>query len=126
MNAFTGHVPVMLSEVVALLSPALHAQSEPAARPVIVDCTLGLGGHAEALLRACPEAFLVGLDRDPQAIAAARDRLSPFGNRISIVEANYDELTEVLAMPAGDTLMADPEGRRRVAQATLDFARSLR
>ena len=90
MNAFTGHVPVMLSEVVALLSPALHAQSEPAARPVIVDCTLGLGGHAEALLRACPEAFLVGLDRDPQAIAAARDRLSPFGNRISLVEANYD------------------------------------
>ena len=96
-NSSTGHVPVMLSEVVALLSPALQAQPEPAGKPVIVDCTLGLGGHAEALLRACPEAFLVGLDRDPQAIAAARDRLLPFGDRISLLEANYDKLTEVLA-----------------------------
>jgi 16S rRNA (cytosine1402-N4)-methyltransferase len=110
MNAFTGHLPVMLSEVVALLSPALQAQSEPAARPVIVDCTVGLGGHAEALLRGCPEAFLVGLDRDPQAIAAAHDRLSPFGNRISLVEANYDELTKVLArlgLPAVQGILLD-------------------
>jgi 16S rRNA (cytosine1402-N4)-methyltransferase len=106
----TGHVPVMLSEVVALLSPALHAQSEPEGKPVILDCTLGLGGHAEALLRACPEAFLVGLDRDPQAIAVARDRLLPFGDRISLVEANYDELTEVLArlgLPAVQGILLD-------------------
>jgi 16S rRNA (cytosine1402-N4)-methyltransferase len=106
----TGHVPVMLSEVVALLSPALHARSEPEGKPVIVDCTLGLGGHAEALLRACPEAFLVGLDRDPQAIAAARDRLLPFGDRISLVETNYDELTEVLArlgLPAVQGILLD-------------------
>ena len=105
-----GHVPVMLSEVVALLSPALQAQSEPEGKPVIVDCTLGLGGHAEALLRACPAAFLVGLDRDPQAIAAARDRLLPFGDRISLVEANYDELTEVLArlsLPAVQGILLD-------------------
>jgi 16S rRNA (cytosine1402-N4)-methyltransferase len=94
------HVPVMLAEVVALLAPALEAPPiDPTAegRCVLVDCTLGLGGHAHALLTACPEAELIGLDRDPQALELARERLAEFADRITLVEAVYDELPAVLA-----------------------------
>lgn len=89
------HVPVMLAEVVALLAPAL-APAAPDTPPVLVDGTLGLGGHAEALLTACPQARLIGLDRDPRALELARARLGPFADRITLVEAVYDELPEVL------------------------------
>jgi 16S rRNA (cytosine1402-N4)-methyltransferase len=90
------HLPVMLSEVVALLSPALQAAPEPDGTSVLVDCTIGLGGHAEALLRACPQASLIGMDRDPKALAIARDRLAQFADRVTLVESNYDELPTVL------------------------------
>ncbi len=85
------HVPVMLDRIVELLAPALQA---PGA--VVVDGTLGLGGHAQALLRAAPQARLVGLDRDPDALAAAGERLAEFRHRIELVPAVYDELPEVL------------------------------
>jgi 16S rRNA (cytosine1402-N4)-methyltransferase len=92
------HVPVMLAEVVALLAPALEASPEDLEGDcVLVDCTLGLGGHAHALLAACPQAQLIGLDRDPQALALARERLAEFADRITLVEAVYDELPAVLA-----------------------------
>ena len=92
------HVPVMLDEVVALLAPALQVSAAgTSTAPVLVDCTLGLGGHAEALLRACPDAHLVGLDRDPEALALAGRRLAPYADRLTLVEAVYDELPEVLA-----------------------------
>ena len=72
------HVPVMLAEAVALLAPALEAPPTDLAVEgcVLVDCTLGLGGHAYALLAACPQAQLIGLDRDPQALNLARERLA--------------------------------------------------
>src|SRR4029450_5226150 len=76
------HVPVMLTEIVALLAPALDAPlTEPSGDPdcVLVDCTLGLGGHAHALLAACPQAQLIGLDRDRRALALAAERLAEFG-----------------------------------------------
>lgn len=82
----------MLSRVVELLAPALQ---HPGA--VYVDCTLGLGGHAEAVLAACPAARLVGIDRDREALAAARERLAPFGDRVLLVRAVYHELPDVLA-----------------------------
>ena len=94
------HVPVMLAEVVALLAPALESPpAGPAGEPdcVLVDCTLGLGGHAHALLTACPQAHLIGLDRDPQALTIARERLAEFADRITLVEAVFDELPGVLA-----------------------------
>jgi 16S rRNA (cytosine1402-N4)-methyltransferase len=86
------HVPVLLDRVLALLAPALTA---PAA--VCVDATLGLGGHADALLSAHPELTLVGIDRDSSALARSRDRLARHGDRVHLVHAVYDELPSVLA-----------------------------
>ncbi len=85
------HVPVLLERCLELLAPAL---TRPGA--VHVDATLGLGGHAEAILAAHPELTLVGLDRDPQALEVARQRLAHFAERIHLVHAVYDELPEVL------------------------------
>jgi 16S rRNA (cytosine1402-N4)-methyltransferase len=64
---------------------------------VVADATLGLGGHAEALLTRCPNARLVGLDRDPEALRLAGRRLARFGDRLAPVQAVYDELPAVLA-----------------------------
>lgn len=86
------HAPVLRERVVALLAPALAA---PGA--VLVDATVGLGGHAAALLAVLPEARLVGLDRDRQALEVARERLAPYASRTTLVPAVYDELPAVLA-----------------------------
>ena len=86
------HDPVMCDRVVELLSPAL---SLPGA--VYIDCTLGLGGHALAVLEAFPAVRLVGIDRDPDALAVARERLASHAERTTLVRAVYDELPEVLA-----------------------------
>lgn len=88
----TKHVPVMRDRVIALLAPALQ---EPGA--VLVDATLGLGGHAEAALTSFPELRLIGLDRDTAALELSRTRLAPFADRITLVHAVYDELPGVLA-----------------------------
>ncbi len=86
------HVPVMLERCVALLAPALAA---PGA--VFVDATLGLGGHSEEVLRRFPGVRLVGLDRDPEALARSGERLAGYAERITLVHAVYDELPRVLA-----------------------------
>jgi len=86
------HVPVLLDRVVALLAPALDHDGA-----VLVDCTLGLGGHSEAVLERCPEARVIGIDRDPQALAMSRERLAPFGDRFTGVQAVYDEIADVIA-----------------------------
>ncbi|RFU83560.1 16S rRNA (cytosine(1402)-N(4))-methyltransferase RsmH [Streptomyces triticagri] len=88
----TRHVPVMLRRCLDLLGPALD---KPGA--VVVDCTLGLGGHSEALLKAHPEVRLIGLDRDTEALRLAGERLAPFGDRATLVHAVYDELPDVIA-----------------------------
>ena len=90
-DARDRHVPVLRDRCVALLAPALAA---PGA--VVVDGTLGMGGHSEALLQACPDAVLVGIDRDPQALELAGRRLAPFGGRVHLVHAVYDEMPAVL------------------------------
>jgi 16S rRNA (cytosine1402-N4)-methyltransferase len=99
------HVPVMLDRVLALLGPAL------AGRPaVVVDATLGLGGHAAALLAAHPELTLVGLDRDPAALEHSRRRLVGYGPRLHLVHAVYDRMPEVLdtlGLPRVDGVLFD-------------------
>lgn len=85
------HAPVLLDRVVALLAPALAHEGS-----VLVDCTLGLGGHTEAVLRACATARVIGIDRDTTALAMSAERLAPFGDRFQGVHAVYDELADVL------------------------------
>ncbi|MDX2817584.1 16S rRNA (cytosine(1402)-N(4))-methyltransferase RsmH [Streptomyces sp. NBC_00510] len=85
------HVPVMLDRCLDMLAPAVEA---PGA--VVVDATLGLGGHSEALLRRFPEVRLVAVDRDPAALKLAGERLAPYGDRATLVHAVYDEIPEVL------------------------------
>ncbi|WP_442815221.1 16S rRNA (cytosine(1402)-N(4))-methyltransferase RsmH [Streptomyces sp. NBC_01298] len=81
----------MLQRCLDLLAPALE---RPGA--VVVDCTLGLGGHSEALLTRFPEAHLIGLDRDKEALRLSGERLAPFGDRVTLVHAIYADLAEVL------------------------------
>ncbi|TQL50531.1 16S rRNA (cytosine1402-N4)-methyltransferase [Ornithinicoccus hortensis] len=86
------HQPVLRDRVVDLLAPALQ---QPGA--VYVDATLGMGGHTEAILRACPGARAVGIDRDTEALALAGERLAGFGERFVPVHAVYDEIPAALA-----------------------------
>lgn len=85
------HVPVMLDRIVDVLSASLQHQGA-----IYVDGTLGLGGHALAMLEANPHAHLVGIDRDADALAVAKERLAHLEGRITFVQAVYDELPDVL------------------------------
>ncbi len=82
------HVPVLASEIVELFA------SLPAG--VVVDATLGGGGHAAAILRAAPHVRLLGIDRDPEARQAAKERLGEFGDRLRIVDATFGDLADVI------------------------------
>ena len=86
--AAQAHIPVLLRQVVAGLEPRLGG--------VYVDATLGLGGHAAAILE-ISGTRLVGLDVDDAALAIARERLAPFGDRATVVRASYHDLPETLA-----------------------------
>ena len=83
------HVPVLLEETLDYLAPERGG--------LYVDCTVGLGGHAAALLDRADRARLVGIDRDPEALAVAGGRLARFGDRVRLVEANFQRLGEALA-----------------------------
>uniref|UniRef100_UPI002027FCB6 16S rRNA (cytosine(1402)-N(4))-methyltransferase RsmH n=1 Tax=Actinotalea sp. C106 TaxID=2908644 RepID=UPI002027FCB6 len=86
------HVPVLLERCLELLAPAI---SEPGA--VVVDATLGMGGHSEAMLRRFPELRVIGIDRDQQALTLAGARLRPFADRFTGVHAVYDAVLDVVA-----------------------------
>ncbi|HEX4208992.1 MAG TPA: 16S rRNA (cytosine(1402)-N(4))-methyltransferase RsmH [Candidatus Binataceae bacterium] len=95
------HVAVMVDEVVALVR-ALNPTT-------VVDATIGTGGHAEAVLRATG-AKLLGIDRDAQALDAAAERLSEFGGRVTLKQADFGQLAEVLdqsGMPFVNVVLAD-------------------
>jgi 16S rRNA (cytosine1402-N4)-methyltransferase len=99
------HVPVLLDRIVELLQPALAREGA-----VIVDATLGLGGHSEAVLTRIPGCRLIGIDRDRHALAMAGERLAPFGDRFTPVHAVYDELPDVIAdqgLPSVDAVLFD-------------------
>jgi len=82
------HIPVLAQEVVAAFDFQKPSR--------VIDGTLGLGGHSELLLKQYPHMQILGLDWDVQALAAARERLAPFGSRFEAQEASYADLPEVL------------------------------
>src|ERR1700752_5143975 len=96
-----SHEPVMVAEVLEHL--------EPSRGGVFVDCTIGLGGHARALL-AGGASRLIGMDRDPAALDAARVALGEYGDRVELIHGDYRRLVEVLdarGIATVDGLLAD-------------------
>ncbi len=94
------HVPVLLDRVIDLLAPSVAGD-----RPVIVDATLGLGGHTEAMLRRFPDVHVIGIDRDPAALARAKSRLASFGDRVTFAHAVYDEIVGVVRSAGFETVV---------------------
>lgn len=91
MATFT-HVPVLQNRCLELLAPAISVENA-----ILVDATLGLGGHAESALIEFPNLRIIGIDRDPEALALSKTRLSRFAPRIEFVLAVNDDIAEVLA-----------------------------
>ena len=87
------HIPVALDRCIALLSPAIESSSNP----VVLDATLGMGGHSKALLEKFPNLKIIAIDRDTSAIAIATKNLESVTSRIQIVHAVYDEISQVLS-----------------------------
>jgi len=100
MESDAGHVPVLLDETLELLAVRSGG--------LWVDGTLGLGGHAEAVLRAtAPDGRLVGFDRDAEALERARARLLPFGARVRLEHADYREIPERLGDERASGILLD-------------------
>ncbi len=93
------HVPVLQEQVVELLAPT--------APGLLVDATVGLGGHAAALLGAAPGFTLLGLDRDPHAIERAERHLLSFGRRVRLEVATFDRLPSLLGPARPVAILAD-------------------
>jgi 16S rRNA (cytosine1402-N4)-methyltransferase len=97
------HIPVLLEPVMQWLAPRSGG--------IYCDCTLGFGGHSEEILkRSAPDGRLIGLDRDPVALEFAKQRLAPFGDRVTFVHAPFSDLTQVLdrlGLPTIDGCIAD-------------------
>jgi 16S rRNA (cytosine1402-N4)-methyltransferase len=83
------HRPVLAEAVLAGLAPLAELLAQHPAGGLLIDCTLGGGGHSALLLEAHPRLRLIGLDQDPSARAAAAERLAPFGDRATIVATNF-------------------------------------
>ncbi len=85
----TQHISVLLSEVIESFDNLRSGG-------IVVDCTIGGGGHAEAFLSKYPLITLIGLDRDSKALKIARERLEKFGDRVQLFEANFSDLDSIL------------------------------
>ena len=92
MNADVKHVPVALDRCIDLLTPAFSNKD----KPVVIDCTFGLGGHAKAMLTKFSNLHLVGIDRDLTALAISTELLAPYSDRINLVHTTYDQIDSVL------------------------------
>lgn len=99
-----GHVPVLAQRCVELLTPALTRSHPDGTGAVLVDATLGAGGHAELFLTELPGLRVIGLDRDPSALQIARNRLAPFADRITLVHTRYDGIVNALTESGYDTV----------------------
>src|SRR5512136_3469179 len=98
-----AHLPVLYKEIIHALQPRRGGR--------YVDCTVGAGRHARGILEACaPGGRLLGLDVDPQALALARETLAPYGERVTLTQASYASLPDVLRQlgwPAVDGIVLD-------------------
>jgi 16S rRNA (cytosine1402-N4)-methyltransferase len=92
-----GHVPVLLDRCVALLTPALTRRHPDGSGAVLIDATIGAGGHAERFLTELPGLRLIGVDRDPTALDIARTRLARFADRLTLIQTRYDGIGAALA-----------------------------
>ena len=90
------HVPVLLDRCVQLLTVGIDAARAAGETPVVADMTLGMGGHSEGILESSDDVRVLGIDRDPEAIAIASKRLERFGERFTAVHARDDELGAIL------------------------------
>jgi 16S rRNA (cytosine1402-N4)-methyltransferase len=86
-----SHVPVLAPRALELLTPALRGEA-----PLLVDATLGLGGHTEMFLSSLPALRVLGIDRDPEALERTRQRLAEFGDRVMFAHCRYDDLESAL------------------------------
>jgi 16S rRNA (cytosine1402-N4)-methyltransferase len=93
MSTELKHVPVALERCIQLLAPVITENS----KPVIIDCTLGLGGHAKVLLERYSNLHLIGIDRDQSALDVAAKTLAPVIDRVSLVHSTYDQIEKILA-----------------------------
>jgi 16S rRNA (cytosine1402-N4)-methyltransferase len=99
------HEPVLLERCIEVLAPALEGENA-----ILVDCTLGLGGHTEAFLARFPKLHVVGLDRDPKALALAKERLAAYGDRVSFCHVVYDQIEDALdelGIDSADAILMD-------------------
>jgi 16S rRNA (cytosine1402-N4)-methyltransferase len=97
MNSSPLHIPVLLDECLDVLAPAIAASNA-----VVVDGTLGLGGHTEEILNRFPNVTVVGIDRDSRALSLASERLRDFGDRFVGVHTTYDNISEALELVGRD------------------------
>lgn len=91
-----GHVPVMAERMIELLAPAITRKNPDGSGAIYVDGTLGAGGHTELIAQRFPGVSIIGIDRDINALNLARERLAPFGDRITFVHKRYDEVDDAL------------------------------
>lgn len=97
-GAAQRHVPVMADRVIDSLAPGVESARQHDRRPVLVDATLGMGGHAQLMLERFDDAVVVGIDRDTQALELAGQRLEDFGDRFVTFHGTYDEISGALAV----------------------------
>lgn len=116
-DAATLHVPVMLDEVLTVLAPALERDGA-----LYVDGTLGMGGHAEAVLERFPRARVIGLDRDTEALELASARLARFGDRFTPIHAVGTQFAEVIRQPVDAILYDLGVSSLQLDDATRGFA----
>jgi 16S rRNA (cytosine1402-N4)-methyltransferase len=90
------HVPVALKRCIDLLTPAIEYSLANKKETIVIDATLGLGGHTRALLAKFPLLKVIGIDRDESAIAIARENIAPFDDRLIIAHTTYDQIAEIL------------------------------
>ena len=111
-----GHVPVMRDRMAELLAPSVEAFG---ANAVLIDGTLGAGGHTEHFLNVFPNARVIGVDRDPNALRQASERLAPFKDRFTAVQSRFDHVDEVVANNAGEIF--DTAREHGIAGALFDL-----